>query len=175
VGIEYDGLYRWVECGNMDCNAAGKVFAFLTDVGNADHIVANNWNTRPIEDGLRAELARLTAELEREKDNCGKFYLALEKIYDALGMDDHTGSCIPEIDKLQANNARLTAELAELRAENKSIRHILSLWKKTEAMKEIDRLTAELAEARTVLKSKEIIIDNQEKRINELAERLLKK
>lgn len=47
---------------------------------------------------------------------------------------------------------------------------------------EIDRLTAdnacltaELAEARTVLKSKEIIIDNQEKRINELAERLLKK
>jgi len=47
---------------------------------------------------------------------------------------------------------------------------------------EIDRLTAdnarlttELAELRTVLKSKEIIIDNQEKRINELAERLLKK
>ena len=69
VGIEHDGLYRWVECGNMDCNAAGKVFAFLTDVGNADHIVANNWNTRPIEDGLRAELARLTAELAelREK------------------------------------------------------------------------------------------------------------
>ena len=68
VGIEYDGLYRWVECGNMDCNAAGKVFAFLTDVGNADHIVANNWNTRPIEDGLRAELARLTAELAETRE-----------------------------------------------------------------------------------------------------------
>jgi len=43
-------------------------------------------------------------------------------------------------------------------------------WEKNNA-----RLTAELAELRTVLKSKEIIIDNQEKRINELAERLLKK
>jgi hypothetical protein len=52
----------------MDCNAAGKVFAFLTDVGNADHIVANNWNTRPIEDGLRAELARLTAELAETRE-----------------------------------------------------------------------------------------------------------
>jgi len=64
VSIEYDGLYRWVECGNMDCNAAGKVFAFLTDVGNADHIVANNWNTRPIEDKLTAELARRDEELK---------------------------------------------------------------------------------------------------------------
>ena len=64
VGIEHDGLYRWVECGNMDCNAAGKVFAFLTDVGNADHIVANNWNTRPIEDKLTAELARRDEELK---------------------------------------------------------------------------------------------------------------
>ena len=63
VGIEHDGLYRWVECGNMDCNAAGKVFTFLIDV-DADHIVANNWNTRPIEDELRAELARRDEELK---------------------------------------------------------------------------------------------------------------
>ena len=69
VGIEYDGLYRWVECGNMDCNAAGKVFAFLTDVGNADHIVANNWNTRPIEDGLRAELASRDEIIARLKED----------------------------------------------------------------------------------------------------------
>ena len=65
VGIEHDGLYRWVECGNMDCNAAGKVFAFLTDVGNADHIVANNWNTRPIEDALNARIAELEAEIDQ--------------------------------------------------------------------------------------------------------------
>ena len=65
VSIEYDGLYRWVECGNMDCNAAGKVFAFLTDVGNADHIVANNWNTRPIEDALNARIAELEAEIDQ--------------------------------------------------------------------------------------------------------------
>ena len=64
VGIEHDGLYRWVECGNMDCNAAGKVFAFLTDVGNADHIVANNWNTRPIEDALNARIAELELRLD---------------------------------------------------------------------------------------------------------------
>ena len=68
VSIEYDGLYRWVECGNMDCNAAGKVFAFLTDVGNADHIVANNWNTRPIEDALNARIAEL------EKRTAGLHY-----------------------------------------------------------------------------------------------------
>ena len=42
----------------------------------------------------------------------------------------------------------LISHIEELEAENKSIRHILSLWKKTEAMKEIDRLTAELAELR---------------------------
>lgn len=69
VGIEHDGLYRWVECGNMDCNAAGKVFAFLTDVGNADHIVANNWNTRPIEDKLTAELARRDEIIARLKED----------------------------------------------------------------------------------------------------------
>ena len=69
VGIEYDGLYRWVECGNMDCSAAGKVFAFLTDVGNADHIVANNWNTRPIEDKLTAELARRDEIISRLKED----------------------------------------------------------------------------------------------------------
>lgn len=68
VGIEYDGLYRWVECGNMDCNAAGKVFAFLTDVGNADHIVANNWNTRPIEDALNARIAELEERNKRQSE-----------------------------------------------------------------------------------------------------------
>ncbi len=104
--------------------------------GHTNKELGEAWNTRPIED-------KLTAELEQEKDNCGKFFLALEEIYDTLGMDDHTGGCIPEIEKLQTKNDDLTAELAELRAENKSIRHILSLWKKTEAMKEIDRLTAE--------------------------------
>ena len=78
VGIEYDGLYRWVECGNMDCNAAGKVFAFLTDVGNADHIVANNWNTRPIEDGLRAELAsrdEIIARLKEDAERLASTYV----------------------------------------------------------------------------------------------------
>ena len=79
VGIEYDGLYRWVECGNMDCNAAGKVFAFLTDVGNADHIVANNWNTRPIEDGLRAELASRDEIITRLKEDAER--LAVEQNY----------------------------------------------------------------------------------------------
>ena len=68
VGIEHDGLYRWVECGNMDCNAAGKVFTFLIDV-DADHIVANNWNTRPIEDELRAELARRDEIITRLKED----------------------------------------------------------------------------------------------------------
>ena len=86
VGIEHDGLYRWVECGNMDCNAAGKVFAFLTDVGNADHIVANNWNTRPIEDGLRAELARLTALVERLKEDAER----LAKYCQHIPMPDTT-------------------------------------------------------------------------------------
>jgi len=81
VGIEYDGLYRWVECGNMDCNAAGKVFAFLTDVGNADHIVANNWNTRPIEDGLRAELARRDEIIARLKEVGGWMYIAHDEKY----------------------------------------------------------------------------------------------
>ena len=79
VGIEHDGLYRWVECGNMDCNAAGKVFAFLTDVGNADHIVANNWNTRPIEDGLRAELASRDEIIKRLKEDAER--LAVEQNY----------------------------------------------------------------------------------------------
>ena len=79
VGIEYDGLYRWVECGNMDCNAAGKVFAFLTDVGNADHIVANNWNTRPIEDKLTAELARRDEIIARLKEDAER--LAVEQNY----------------------------------------------------------------------------------------------
>jgi hypothetical protein len=36
----------------------------------------------------------------------------------------------------------------ELEQENKSIRHILSLWKKTEAMKEIERLESSLAALR---------------------------
>ena len=78
------------------------------------HEDVSKWNIRPIEDGLRADLARLTAELEREKDNCGKFYLALEKIYDALGMDDHTGSCIPEIDRLTEQVARLKEDAIRL-------------------------------------------------------------
>ena len=72
VGIEHDGLYRWVECGNMDCNAAGKVFTFLIDV-DADHIVANNWNTRPIEDELRAELARRDEIIARLKEDTERF------------------------------------------------------------------------------------------------------
>ena len=72
VGIEHDGLYRWVECGNMDCNAAGKVFTFLIDV-DADHIVANNWNTRPIEDELRAELAHRDEIIARLKEDTERF------------------------------------------------------------------------------------------------------
>jgi len=60
----------------------------------------------------------------------------------------------------------LIDHVEELEVENKSIRHILSLWKKTEAMKEIDRLQA-------MLKSKDIVIASQEGRINKLALDLL--
>ena len=75
-----------------------------------------------------------------------------------------------EIKELHAEIARLTEELAEAekRLNCYPITYIHDLeWQKA-------KLGAELAELRTVLKSKEIIIDNQEKRINELAERLLK-
>ena len=74
------------------------------------------------------------------------------------------------IERLEKKIPALNVDLAEasMHAYNGEVSRM-----KLEA--ELARLTAELAELRTVLKSKEIIIDNQEKRINELAERLLKK
>lgn len=69
VSINVDGAYRWVECGNSDCLASAKAFLFIHDAGNADYIVANNWNTRPIEDALRAQLAEAQTEVERLKES----------------------------------------------------------------------------------------------------------
>ena len=63
VSIEIYGLYRWVECGNASCLASVKPRSFLVDAGNANHIVATDWNTRPIEDALRAENERLRKAL----------------------------------------------------------------------------------------------------------------
>ena len=76
VSINVDGAYRWVECGNSDCLASAKAFLFIHDAGNADYIVANNWNTRPIEDALRAQLAeaRAFAEKRGHAEDCAKFY-----------------------------------------------------------------------------------------------------
>jgi len=65
ASIEYDGLYRWVECLNSKCEASARVFMFINDVGNADYIVAQNWNTRPIEDALNARIAELEGKIDQ--------------------------------------------------------------------------------------------------------------
>jgi len=83
VSIEIDGLYRWVECGNASCLASVKPRSFLVDAGNANHIVATDWNTRPIEDALRAENERLRKALEKitELTDDGFIYsIALEAL-----------------------------------------------------------------------------------------------
>ena len=74
ASIENDGFYRWAECQNIKCEASARVFAFVHDAGSADNIVADNWNTRPLEDALlkraeaaEAEVARLTAKLQSAK------------------------------------------------------------------------------------------------------------
>lgn len=48
------------------------------------------------------------------------------------------------ITDLRERAEKAEAKVAELEDENKSIRHLLSLWKKTEAMKEIERLRSYL-------------------------------
>lgn len=107
VGIEHDGLYRWVECGNMDCNAAGKVFAFLTDVGNADHIVANNWNTRPIEDKLTAELARRDELIKHKEEVIGHIEEKKKTVFELLS------NTIKRRNKKIAEQADIIARLKE--------------------------------------------------------------
>lgn len=65
ASIENDGLYRWVECLNSKCEASARVFMFINDVGNADYIVAQNWNTRPLEDAANARAEAAEARAER--------------------------------------------------------------------------------------------------------------
>jgi hypothetical protein len=62
VSCEYDGHYIWVECGNSNCKAS--MMAVRMDNGDADE-AKKIWNTRPIEDALRAQLAEAQAEVDR--------------------------------------------------------------------------------------------------------------
>ena len=48
--------------------------------------------------------------------------------------------------------AELLGIIEMLRAENSSLRHILALWRKTEAQKEIDRLNEEIERLKLALK-----------------------
>ena len=68
---------------------------FLHDAGNAATIVANNWNTRPIEDQLRAQLAEAQAKAERyegvimefaeaQKEDNGYILMCTEKYHEAF-------------------------------------------------------------------------------------------
>lgn len=63
------------------------------------------------------EISKLQSELTASRDNNAKYFLILEEIYDALGMDDHTVSCVPEIYKLQNENECLTEEIYDLREQ----------------------------------------------------------
>ncbi|MFA5196420.1 MAG: hypothetical protein WC401_11535 [Bacteroidales bacterium] len=59
--------------------------------------------------------------------------------------------------QIQANDAgearaELLGIIETLRAENSSLRHILALWRKTEAQKEIDRLKEEVERLKLALK-----------------------
>ena len=73
--IQVDGLYRWVECQNKKCNGTSKIFMFINDAGNANDIVAENWNTRPLEKTLLARVAELEAA-EKELDRALLHYLS---------------------------------------------------------------------------------------------------
>ena len=48
--------------------------------------------------------------------------------------------------------AELLGIIEMLRSENSSLRHILALWRKTEAQKEIDRLNEEIERLKLALK-----------------------
>ena len=62
INIERDGGFLWMECTN--CHATGKVHLFLSDTGNADNIVVNDWNTRPLEDELRERAEKAEAIID---------------------------------------------------------------------------------------------------------------
>jgi hypothetical protein len=62
VKVEYDGIYRWANCQNSECDASTKVFAFLVDAGNTEFIAGKVWNTRPIEDALRSAISAVEQE-----------------------------------------------------------------------------------------------------------------
>lgn len=63
VAHEHDGIYNWVECQNIECQATTKVNMIIGRIEAAESIGTKQWNTRPIEDTLRAEVERLTREL----------------------------------------------------------------------------------------------------------------
>ncbi len=97
--IEVDGMFRWVECKNEHCGASGKVFSFLVDAGNANNIVANNWNIRPIEDALRDRAEKAERELAdvQEISEGGEIQKSFDRVefnrllekYDALKGDNN--------------------------------------------------------------------------------------
>lgn len=64
VAHEHDGIYNWVECQNVDCQASGNVVMILGRVEVGEAIAAKKWNTRPIEDALRARIAELEAAID---------------------------------------------------------------------------------------------------------------
>ncbi len=107
ASIENDGLYRWVECLNSKCEASARVFMFINDVGNADYIVAQNWNTRPIEDALNARIAELEAENDRLQDGWFR---------DETICPD--GSLRPKVSDLLNRIAELEAEIDQLTAHS---------------------------------------------------------
>ena len=56
--IMYDSEW-WVACGNQKC--------WIHDFKTSEEEAAEAWNTRPVEDRLLAEVARLNVEVERLK------------------------------------------------------------------------------------------------------------
>lgn len=71
-----------------------------------------------------------------------------EEVVELLGhiknLEESYGLSDQENKALLSRAEKAEAKVAELEDENKSIRHLLSLWKKTEAMKEIERLRSYL-------------------------------
>lgn len=103
VSCEYDGHYIWVECGNSNCKAS--MMAVRMDNGDADE-AKKMWNTRPIEDALRAELAKARAEIAELTATC-------------------TECKEPVWCTTKAEVARLKEQLAEAQAENASLRSMM--------------------------------------------------
>ena len=87
ISIEYDGIYRWAECRNTKCETTGKIHAFLVDAGNTEYLVAKEWNTRPIEDQLRAENEKLKEALKYIVDRgyTGASYVAQQALKEVKG------------------------------------------------------------------------------------------